>query len=53
LVAVDDNTSCYAVLPDYADSANTAKQAADSLALLSLAAVIDKVGNTLAAREQD
>ena len=49
LVAVDDDTSCSTVLPDYAASVYIAGQAADSLALLSMAAVIDTSGNTLVA----
>jgi hypothetical protein len=48
---LDDNSGCRIVLPDYAGSANTEEQAADSLALLSLAAVIDTPCNTLAARK--
>jgi len=50
---VDDDTGCSAVLSYYAGSANISGQAARSLALLSLAAVIDTSGNTLAAREQN
>jgi hypothetical protein len=50
---VDDGTGCSAVLPDFAGSTRTTEQAADSMALLSLAAVIDSPGNTLAAGEQN
>jgi hypothetical protein len=52
LAAVDDDTGCLAVLPDNAGTVHTSEQAAGSLALLSLAAVIGTPGNTLAAREQ-
>jgi hypothetical protein len=50
---VDDVTGCSVVLPDYAGSAYIARQAAYSMALVPLAAVIDMSCNTLAAGEQD
>jgi hypothetical protein len=50
---VDNDTGCSVVLSDYAGSIYTADKTAGTMALLSLASVIDSPGNTLAAGEQN
>jgi hypothetical protein len=53
LAAVDDNTGCCFVLPDYDGSTYTTDQTADTMALLSLVAIVDTPNNTVASREQN